>query len=130
MRTLNQVIASLPANRRAKIRARGRELIAEEIALRHLRPARRLTQQRMAKTLGIGQDRISKIENNSDMLLSTLRTYVEAMGGSLRLIAEFPDGVAVLSSLGDTDEMRAPTPSRSRKGAKSGNRRHLAPAKD
>jgi hypothetical protein len=38
---------------------------------------------------------------SADMLLSTLRSYVEAMGGSLRLVAEFPDGVAELSSLGE-----------------------------
>src|SRR5919197_3443672 len=101
MRSLDQVINSLPADRRAKVGARGRQLIGEEMALQHLRQARQLTQQSMAKILGIGQDRISKIENRSDMLLSTLRTYVEAMGGSLRLVAEFPDGVAVLSSLGE-----------------------------
>jgi|SRR5690242_5558671 transcriptional regulator with XRE-family HTH domain len=112
MRTLDQIIGGLPADRRAKINARGRQLIAEEIALRHLRQARQLTQQSMAKILGIGQDRISKIENNSDMLLSTLRTYVEAMGGSLRLIAEFPDGVVILRSLGETEEPTTVAPRR------------------
>jgi transcriptional regulator with XRE-family HTH domain len=101
MRTLDQVVAALPAARRAKIATRAQTLVAEELALQHLRKARRLTQQRMAKLLGIGQDSVSRIETRSDLLLSTLRTYVEAMGGSLKLVVEFPDSVAVLSSLGE-----------------------------
>ena len=108
MRTLDQIIANLPAARRAKVTARTQELIAEETALRHLRQARDLTQQSMAKLLHIDQAGISKIESRSDMLLSTLRSYVEAMGGSLRLVAEFPDGVAELKSLGEALDTRAP----------------------
>jgi len=45
----------------------------------------------MVETLGIGQDGVSRLEKRSDLLLSTLRTYIEAMGGQLSLIAEFPD---------------------------------------
>jgi DNA-binding XRE family transcriptional regulator len=108
MRNLDQIIASLPAERRAKITARTQRLIAEEVALRHLRQAHRLTQQSMAKLLHIDQAGISKIESRSDMLLSTLRSYIEAMGGSLRLLAEFPDGVAELSSLGEALGTHAP----------------------
>jgi transcriptional regulator with XRE-family HTH domain len=107
MRNLDQIIASLPADRRAKIAERTRKLIAEEVALRHLRQARNLTQQRMAELLHMKQASISKIENRSDMLLSTLRSYVEAMGGSLRLVLEFPDGVAELSSLGEAPDIEA-----------------------
>jgi hypothetical protein len=50
-----------------------------------------LTQKRIAETLGIGQDSVSRLEKRSDLLLSTLRSYIEAMGGRLSLIAEFPD---------------------------------------
>ena len=103
MRTLDQIIAELPPERRAKVTARTKQLIAEERALRHLRQARSFTQQSMATLLNIDQASVSKIENRSDMLLSTLRSYVEAMGGSLRLVAEFPDGVTEVSSLGSTD---------------------------
>jgi transcriptional regulator with XRE-family HTH domain len=110
MRTLDKVIADLPAERRAKVSARTKELIAEEMALRHLRQARDFTQQRMAELLRLDQGSISKIESRSDMLLSTLRSYVEAMGGSLRLIAEFPDGVAELKSLGEVLDSPAQTP--------------------
>ena len=107
MRTLDQVINGLPPERRSKIAARTQQLIAEEMALRRLRQARDLTQQRMAKLLHIDQAGISKLESRSDMLLSTLRGYVEAMGGSLRLVAEFPDGIAELSSLGEAPDTDA-----------------------
>ena|SRR5437879_5401487 len=103
MKTLDQIIRKLPSERRAKIAARADHLIAEEVALQHLRKARQLTQERMAQLLGIGQDGVSRIESRSDLLLSTLRSYVEAMGGSLKLVVEFPDSVAVLSSLGETE---------------------------
>jgi transcriptional regulator with XRE-family HTH domain len=70
-----------------------------------LRKARRLTQEQMAKSLGIRQDSTSKLEKRTDLLLSTLRGYVEAMGGKLELRAEFPDRPAViLTGLADLDE--------------------------
>lgn len=112
MKTLNQVISKLPAERRGKIAARAKELIAEEMALQHLRKARRLTQVRMAELLGVGQDSVSRLEGRSDLLLSTLKSYVEAMGGSLKIVAEFPDSTMVLSALGevgDEKETRKPT---------------------
>jgi transcriptional regulator with XRE-family HTH domain len=88
------------------VEARGAELIAEEMSLRDLRKAHELTQTRMAEALGMGQDGISRIEQRSDLLLSTLRSYVEAMGGQLRLIAEFPDRppvhLAGISTAGET----------------------------
>ncbi|HXD14790.1 MAG TPA: XRE family transcriptional regulator [Xanthobacteraceae bacterium] len=104
MRTLDQIIAELPPDERTAIATRARQLIAEENALRLLRRARALTQQNMATLLHIDQAGVSKIESRSDMLLSTLRSYVEAMGGSLRLVAEFPEGVAELASLGEVSD--------------------------
>jgi transcriptional regulator with XRE-family HTH domain len=104
MRTLGQVIDSLPSAERAKVLARGREIIAEEIVLRHLRKARKLTQENMAKLLGVRQDSVSKIERRSDMLLSTFRSYIKAMGGELRLIVEFPDAVAEVTSFGEPND--------------------------
>jgi transcriptional regulator with XRE-family HTH domain len=104
MRSLDQVIAELPAAKRAKVLARGRELIAEEIALGNLRKARKLTQVSMAKMLGMRQDSVSKIERRSDLLLSTFRSYIEAMGGKLRLVVEFPDAVAEVASLGEAND--------------------------
>ncbi|WP_218081241.1 helix-turn-helix domain-containing protein [Anthocerotibacter panamensis] len=98
--TLDSKINQLPPERQAAVTAKAVALIEEELTLRQLRQARRLTQERMAETLGIGQDSISRIEQRSDLLLSTLRSYVKAMGGDLQLIVEFPDRPAVrLASL-------------------------------
>lgn len=88
---LRQMIDPLPDKRRKKVEARADELIAEEMTLRDLRKARHLTQVRMAELLDIGQDSVSRLEKRSDPLLSTLRSYVAAMGGSLQLVARFPD---------------------------------------
>ena len=78
--------------RRKNIKARAAALISEERTLQELRHAHnKLTQKRMAEVLGIGQDSVSRLEQRSDLLISTLRGYVEAMGGRLSLIAEFPN---------------------------------------
>jgi DNA-binding XRE family transcriptional regulator len=97
----NDILAEMSPERRAKVLARARQLIAEERALRHLREARKLTQETMAELLHIKQASVSKIESRTDMLLSTLRSYVAAMGGSLHLVVEFPDGAVELSSLSE-----------------------------
>src|SRR6266478_1455784 len=86
-RTLNQVLATMPIKRRAKIERRASELAT----LKDLRQAVERTQEELAVSLGVGQDTISRIERRSDMLLSTLRRYVEAMGGQLELVARFPN---------------------------------------
>jgi DNA-binding XRE family transcriptional regulator len=91
MKTINQKMKSLSAGRRKKIGARAATLIAEEMTLQELRRARKLTQVRLAKALGISQHGVSRLEKRSDLLLSTLRKSVEAMGGNLSLVAEFPD---------------------------------------
>jgi len=101
---VNEKIRKLSVVQRRKVESRAAELIAEEMSLRELRRARKLTQVRMAKTLGITQDSVSRLEKRSDLLLSTLRKTVRAMGGSLSLVAKFPDRPpVVLSGLaGDT----------------------------
>lgn len=91
-------IRKLSSARRKKVEARAAELIAEEMTLRELRRARRLTQVRMAEELGITQDSVSRLEKRSDLLLSTLRKTVKAMGGNLSLVAEFPDRPPVVLS--------------------------------
>ena len=91
MTTLTERLDRLPPARRKKVEERARALIAEEMSLRDLRKARKQTQVRVAKELGINQENVSRIEKRSDLLLSTLSGYVEAMGGTLRLVAEFPD---------------------------------------
>jgi hypothetical protein len=90
-KSVDQKINELRPARRRKVEARAAELITEEMSLRDLRRAHRLTQKRMAAKLGIGQDGVSRLEQRSDLLISTLRGYVEAMGGSLSIVARFPD---------------------------------------
>jgi transcriptional regulator with XRE-family HTH domain len=98
MTNLERIRKRLSSSRRKKVEARAAQLMAEEMTLQELRRARKLTQVRMAKELGISQDGISKLEKRSDLLLSTLRKTVEAMGGSLSLVAEFPDRDPVVLS--------------------------------
>ena len=80
-------MAALPAKRRAQINDRAMELAT----LKDLRKAAEQTQEDLAAALGVGQDTISRLEKRSDMLLSTLRHYVESMGGKLELVAQFPN---------------------------------------
>jgi transcriptional regulator with XRE-family HTH domain len=114
---VRDTMKGLSPARRKKIEARTATLIAEEMSLRDLRQALTLTQERIAESLGIGQDGVSRLEKRSDLLLSTLRTYVEAMGGQLSLIAEFPDREPVtLSGLSTMEtDLHPPTRPRRRK---------------
>ena len=88
-RTLAEKVQQLPAARRKKVEARAGELIAEEMSLRDLRKAMNRTQVEVAKVLKVGQDTVSRYEQRSDMLLSTLQGYVQAMGGELDLVVTF-----------------------------------------
>jgi transcriptional regulator with XRE-family HTH domain len=85
------------------------------LALRDLRQARHLTQERMAELMGVEQESVSRLERRADLLLSTLSGYVAAMGGKLRLVAEFPDRQPVTIALADI--MSDPRPKPRRRGA-------------
>lgn len=91
MTSLAERMNELPEARRKKVEERAKALIAEEMSLRDLRKARKQTQTRIAQQLGINQENVSRIEKRSDLLISTLSGYVEAMGGKLSLVVEFPD---------------------------------------
>ena len=91
-RNLDQVLNKLPASRRLKIEER----VAELATLKDLRQAMKKTQVELAAALDIRQDGVSRLEKRSDMLLSTLRSYVEAMGGNLELVARFPNRPPVI----------------------------------
>jgi len=88
---INEKIKDLSPSQRKRVEERADQLIAEEMTLRELRRARKLTQTRMAKALGISQDSVSRLEKRSNLMLVTLRKTIEAMGGSLALVAQFPD---------------------------------------
>ena len=102
--SLQDVLDGFTPEQRARVEARAQELIEEELTLRDLRQAQHLTQERMAELLGVEQENVSRIERRADLLLSTLASYVAAMGGKLRLIAEFPNRKPVTVALGDLSE--------------------------
>ena len=97
-RNINDIINRLSPAQRKKVEARAAQLIAEEMTLQQLRQACKLTQQKVARSLRIGQEGVSKIERRSDLLISTLRDYIQAMGGQLSLVVEFPDRKPVILS--------------------------------
>lgn len=117
--SLQQMMDRLPEDRRRKVEARAAELIVEEMTLRDLRNAMGKTQVAMAAKLHMKQENISRVEQRSDMLLSTLAGYVSALGGRLRLVAEFegrpPMQIADLASM--APEGRQAKPPRARTGA-------------
>lgn len=90
-KSLNDKLKVLPESRRASIQKRADTLIAKEMTLRDLRLALQKTQQELCTALHMKQDGISRLEHRSDMLLSTLNKYINAMGGQLKLTAEFPN---------------------------------------
>jgi transcriptional regulator with XRE-family HTH domain len=107
--SLEEMLARETEEFRESVKQRTAELITEELNLRELRRQRRLTQARLSKKLKIGQEGVSRIEKRADLYLSTLRSYVQGVGGELTLIVKFPDGPPViLTGLGeDTIEKKA-----------------------
>jgi DNA-binding XRE family transcriptional regulator len=89
---LDDILVALPLSRQESIQARAAELAT----LKDLRVASALTQAELAATLCVRQDTISRLEQRTDMLLSTLRRYVEGMGGSLDLVVKFPGRPSVV----------------------------------
>ncbi len=69
--------------------------LVEEMSLHQLRKARELTQSKIAEELHIGQGDVSKLERRTDMYVSTLTSYLQAVGADLEIRAVFPDGRAV-----------------------------------
>lgn len=78
------------------------DLRAHRRTLRELRRARELTQTQLGETLGVSQAQVSRIESQADVYLSTLRSYVQAMGGDLELRVVFGDGAWAEITLGET----------------------------
>jgi DNA-binding XRE family transcriptional regulator len=95
------------AQQRSKEKTR---LMLEAMPLQELRQARALSQNEMAKELGIKQAAVSKLERRTDMYLSTLRKFIEAMGGHLEIVAHFPEGDVSVEQFEALDEKRAGSP--------------------
>ena len=88
--------AKLPAAAQKRATARANVLM-QEMPLYELRQARQLSQVQLARELHVGQANVSKIEQRTDVYISTLRSYVEAMGGELEITAKFPQGAVKIT---------------------------------
>jgi hypothetical protein len=127
--SLEAILNQMPEEERAQVFRRAEE-IRQEINLREMRRLRKVTQARLSKKLKIGQEGISRIERRADLYLSTLRSYVEGVGGKLSLVVEFPDRApVVLTGFGDGSEASKPrkqTAKRRKRPTRSKTGRRLA----
>ncbi len=89
--------------RRRRIDETKRESLAE-MPLHELRRARALTQQELAQMLEVNQPAISKLEQRADVYISSLRSYIEAVGGKLKIVADFPEGEVTITNFADVGE--------------------------
>ena len=90
--------------RRQRIEAMKNELLAE-MPLHELRRARALTQRDLAKTLKVNQPAVAKLEQRADVYVSSLRSYIEAVGGRLKIVAEFPEGEVAITNFSHVGEV-------------------------
>lgn len=95
VRSFNELKEKMSLERRERVEERAQAILLG-MALQELRQTRHLTQQELAEILDINQAALSKMENQSDIRVSTLRKLLGAMGGRLKLVAEFPDGEVVI----------------------------------
>ena len=115
---LEEVMAALPAKRRKAIEAKGQELlerIDRRVTLAELRKGRKVSQAKLAETLGVKQMQVSRLEKRKDPRLSTLRRSIEALGGHLTMIATFPNQEPmVLVAESDSKSRNSTRPARER----------------
>ncbi len=100
--SFNTLRKKMGPKRREANAARARAIIAA-MPLQQVRQARRLSQQRIAELMGTTQGEVSKIEHRTDAYISTVRSYIEAMGGTLDLVAHLPDGDYRITQFGAID---------------------------
>jgi hypothetical protein len=105
---LDDFVAKLPKKQQQAIKKRTAELIAEEATLRQLREARQRSQVEVGQKLHIKQAAVSKLERRTDMYLSTLRSYIEAMGGKLEIVARFPNSAVRITQFEMLDREERP----------------------
>ena len=101
-KSFKNLVDQLPVERLENIENRAQGMLLE-MALQEIRQNRHLTQQQIASNLKLNQAALSKMENQSDIHVSTLRKIVTAMGGHLKLIAQFPDEEIVINQF-DSDK--------------------------
>ena len=99
--------AKMSAEAIARSDTRYREMAAKMMPLHELRRARGMSQETLAKALHIKQPNVAKIEKRTDIYISTLRATIEAMGGTLDIVAHFPDGTVRITNFSSIDESEA-----------------------
>lgn len=92
--------ARMTPKAQAKAEAEAR-LLEEEMNLAEVRRALKLSQDEIAQILQVGQGSVAKIEKRADMYVSTLRRFIEAMGGELEIVARFPDHAVKIKNFAD-----------------------------
>jgi len=98
-RNFDELRMKMPPESRARVDERVRATLAN-MALDELRAARELTQTHLAELFGVSQGSISRLERRTDMYVSTLAKFIEAMGGQLEIRAVFPDGSVRINQFG------------------------------
>lgn len=103
---MTRKFSELEAKMSPKSRTRSTALykkLVNEMPLQELRQAKAMSQVRLAESLNVNQAAISKMERRTDMYISTLRSYIQAMGGELEIVARFPEGIVKISNFADDD---------------------------
>jgi DNA-binding transcriptional regulator YiaG len=104
-KNFKELQAKMSPESRARSEAKAQRMI-QEMALDELRAARALTQEHLPTILGVKQSAVSKLERRADMYVSTLRHFIEAMGGRLEIRAVFPDGAVRITEFQTLTEVR------------------------
>lgn len=104
-RNFKELHADMDPERRARVEARVQEAL-KAMPLEELREARELTQNQLAQVLHVSQGAVSKVERRADMYISTLRSYIRAIGGDLQIRAVFPEGEVLINQFEDLDPLR------------------------
>jgi transcriptional regulator with XRE-family HTH domain len=99
-RNFNELRAKMSPESRARVEERVKATLAA-MPLEELREARELTQTQLAQVLQVSQGAVSKVERRADMYISTLRSYIAAMGGDLQIRAVFPDGEVIINQFAE-----------------------------
>ena len=102
-RPFSELTKDFSPEQRRRIDEERRELL-REMRLHELRRARELTQQDLAERLNVNQPAVAKLEQRADVYVSSLRHYVEAVGGRLKVVAEFPEGDVAITNFSEVGE--------------------------
>jgi DNA-binding transcriptional regulator YiaG len=112
-RKFQELVDKMSPEHREASELRAREIL-EQMRLRELRRAMKLSQDEIATTLKMSQPGVSKLEQRVDLFVSTLRNYIRAMGGELEIIARFPEGAVRINQF---DEITKKKPRAKKKPA-------------